>query len=150
MTEDEVNQHYLSLAVAMFPSISDKPFVHVDAEAKDVLVCRSIFGLRVEEGVVLGECDWVQPAEKRPDSLTDRLAIGSDLLDVGIDWWLDMYFDWFLVFDAELVAKATADDLTWVEEFLSNVRRHRTIPRPPPGTDSTHLLPKDEAPEYYG
>ena len=150
MTEDQVNQHYLLLAIEMFPRVSGRPFVHVDAESRDVHFCRSISELRVKEGVLYGECDWVLPMEERPDSLTDGLAIGSDLLDVSSKWWLDIYFDWYLIFDAAVLAKATEGDSTWVGEFLATVRRNRTIPRPPPGTDSTQLLTNAEALRYYG
>ncbi len=150
MTADEVNDYYLQRAIAMFDNIVGRTCIHVDASTKEPQVCKRIYDLRVEEGVVLGECEWVSPCEERPDSLTDGLAIGADLLDVGIDWWLDLYFDWYLVFSFPLVEKAVSGNLTWVDEFLGTTVRNRTVPRPPPESDGTHLLPDLEALRFYG
>lgn len=150
MTSDEVNATYLARAVAMFPRISGNPCVNVVAETGEVQVCRRIFDLRVDEGVLWGECEWVEPIEDRPDSLTDGLAIGSDLLDVGEDWWLDIYFDWYLVFAPALVNSSLRGDHSWVKDFLRNTIRNRTMPRPPPLEDTTHRLSDHEALQYYG
>lgn len=159
MTSDEVNAAYLAKAVAMFPRISGNPCVNVVAETREVQVCHRIYDLSVADsnspswmnpGVLYGMCEWREPAENRPDSLTDGLAIGSDLLDVGDDWWLDIYFNWYLVFSPAFVNSSLRGDHSWVEDFLHKTIRNRTIPRPPPSEDTTHLLSDREALQYFG
>jgi hypothetical protein len=150
MTSDEVNEFYLRRATAMFLAISGKPCVHLCASTKEVQLCRTIYNLGTDDGVLYGECDWVKPQDERDDSLTNGLAIGSDLLDVGVGWWLDLYFDWYYIFTPEYVDRSFGDDHSWVDGFLTGKDRNRTIPRPPPGADSTHLLLDEEALRYYG
>jgi hypothetical protein len=94
--------------------------------------------------------NWQVPCEDRPNELTDELAIGSDLLDVGDGWWFDIHFNWFLVFELGLVERSLKGDHSWVTEFLLHTKRNRTIPLPPPVNDQTDLLPEAEALSYFG
>ena len=150
MTGDEVNMTYLSKAEAMFEQLDGQPCVNVDANAGHVHVCNRIYDLLIADEVVEGMCDWKDSFDRRPDELTDGMAIGSDLLDVGNDWWLDMYFNWYFVFTPRFVKLSILGDDSWVTEFLHTVIRNRTIPRPPPFADTTHLLPNLEALKYFG
>lgn len=108
----------LAAVEAMIPQIEGKPCVNVDADKKTVHACRRIGGLVIVEGVVQGMCEWVEPAEARPEELTDGLAIGWDCLEVGPGWWLDTYFNWYFVFDHSLVARSLEGDHSWVPTFL--------------------------------
>lgn len=150
MTDEDIDNMYLGRAARMFARISGKPCVNIDAETRAVFVCRRIHNLRVEQGVVWGMCDWHDPAESRPDELTDELAIGCDLLDVGENWWFDIYFGWYLVFDPELVARSLDNQHSWVPEFLQKTVRSRTKPRPPPGVCDTSDRTGDAATEFFG
>lgn len=151
MTSDEVNATYLARAVAMFSRISGNPCVNLDAETREVQVCHRIYELGVVDDMLLaGMCEWKEAAENRPDELTDGLRIGSDLLDVGDDWWLDIYFDWYLIFTPSFVDRSLRGDHSWVDEFLHTTIRNRTIPRPPPEEDTTHVLSDREALRYFG
>ena len=151
MTYDDINDLYLGRAARMFSRVNGKPCVNVDAETGAVHVCRSIHDLRVdEEGVVEGVCDWLDPDAPRPDELTDGLAIGCDLLDVGDDWWFDIYFGWYYVFRPDLVGRSLDGDHAWVRDFLATTVRNRTVPRPPPEVSDT--IPRDDpsATRFYG
>jgi len=150
MTSDEVNQAYLDKAAAMFASVTGKPCVNVDANSGKVHYCRRIYDLSVAEDQLDGSCDWLDAEDARPDELTDIWAISADLLDVGDTWWLDLYFDWYFVFTREFVERSARGDHSWVAGFLAAVVPNRTIPRPPPAADTTHLLPATEALKYFG
>lgn len=119
VTDDDTNTEYLLRASQLFPRIEGKPFANVQAATGAVCVGQRIHSLRVDDGVLCGECDWLTPPNERPQELTDGLAIGSDLLDVGHDWWLDRYFDWYFVFDENPVDRSLKNDFTWVREFLT-------------------------------
>jgi hypothetical protein len=103
-----------------------------------------------EEGVVEGVCDWLDSADSRPDELTDGLAIGCDLLDVGDDWWFDIYFGQYYVFRPDLVGRSLNGDHSWVGDFLATTVRNRTVPRPPPPVSDT--IPRDDpsATRFFG
>lgn len=150
MNREAVNDYYLQRAIAMFERINGQPCLHLDTTTKKVHQSKRIYDLRVDEGVIWGYCDWIQPPEERPDSLTDGLAIGADLLDVGADWWLDLYFNWFFIFSIPLVERAMSHDHSWIEGFLATTVCNRTIPRPPPSTHSIDAMPMEEALRYYG
>jgi hypothetical protein len=107
----------------MIPRIEGKPCVNIDTMDRKAYTCRRIGELAIEEDAVYGMCEWVDPAEARPDELTDGLAISQDGLQVGPDWWLDTYFNWYLVFTPELVARSLAGDHSWVDEFLAKVEQ---------------------------
>lgn len=151
MTRDEVDAYYLAKAIAMFPRINNSPFIHVDANTRDVKICKRLFDLKVlHNDLVNGWCEWNEPEECRLPELTDELSIGSGLIDVGNDWWLDIYFEWYLVFAPEFVSRSLSGDHFWVDDFLQKTVRNRTIPRPQPSMDKTHLLTDGEALKYYG
>lgn len=150
MTNDEVNKTYLNRAAAMFASVSGKPYVNLDAKTGEVHYCRRLHDLVIADDVLEGTCDWQDSDDDRPDELTDGLAISSDLLDVGEDWWFDMYFNWYLVFSPAFVSRSASGDHSWVADFLKQVVPNRTIPRPPPSEDTTHMLPDSEALKYFG
>jgi hypothetical protein len=106
--------------MAMIALAEGKPIVHVDSDG-DVLVCRRISGLQLEFGdLFCGECDWIDPPEARPDELTDEMAIGTDLLELGPGWWYDSYFRWFFVYEPALVVRSMVGDHSWVPEFLKS------------------------------
>lgn len=126
---DERDAKALAAARAMIPRIDRKPCVNIDACDRTVYVCRQIRDLCVtDEGVIEGYCDWMDPSDKRPDELTDGLAIGCDCLVVGNGWWLDTYFNWYFVFDPPLVSRSLSGDHSWVANFLE------TTGSKPPGT----------------
>ena len=151
MTPDQVNAQYLARAVAMFPNVNNNPFVHLDANTREVQICKRVFDLSVlHNDLVHGWCEWAEQENRRPPELTDELSIGSGLLDVGNNWWLDIYFDWYLVFAPELVSRSLGGDCMWVDTFLLETIRNRTVPRPQPSMDTTHLLSDSEAMQYYG
>jgi hypothetical protein len=116
--------------VTMIPLIHGKPCVNVTSDGS-VCVSRRIFGIRVEWDSIgqsvfyqlLAKNAWVDPPRKRPDSLTEGLAIGSDCLEVGPTWWFDTYFRWWFVFDPALVARTVAGDHSWVGEFRQSLSR---------------------------
>jgi hypothetical protein len=111
---------------AMIPEVEGKPCVHVGGDDRSVFVCRRISGIGIDEDSLNGVCDWVDPADARPDELTDGLAISCDCLRIGPGWWLDTYFNWYLVFDPALVSRSLAGDHSWVPAFLESVSRGRT------------------------
>ena len=88
-----------------------------------VYVCRRITGLATDEDSLNGTCEWVEPADARPDELTDGMAISCDCVRLGPGWWQDMYFGWYFVFAPSLVARSRAGDHSWVGSFLDSVRR---------------------------
>src|SRR5262245_3931651 len=55
---------------AMIAEVEGKPCVHVGGDDGAVFVCRAIRGLETDEDSVTGVCDWVDPADARPDELT--------------------------------------------------------------------------------
>jgi hypothetical protein len=103
----------------MIPLIEGKPCVNVDTLDRKAYACRRIGELEIEEDAIYGMCEWLDPDDARPDELTPGLAISNDCLEVGPDWWLDTYFNWYLVFDPELAARSLAGDHSWVDEFLA-------------------------------
>lgn len=113
----------LASVQAMLPEIEGKPCVHIDTLERSVFVCRRIGDLALDDVSIEGMCDWVDPAEARPDELTDGLAISCDCLEIGPGWWFDNYFNWYFVFDRDLVAKSLAGDHSWVEPFLDKEGR---------------------------
>ncbi len=150
MTDNDVDNMYLGRAARMFSRINGKPCVNIDANTRTVYVCRSIQDLRVNEGVVEGVCDWLDSGDSRPDELTDGLAIGCDLLDVGDDWWFDIYFSWYFVFNPDLVRRSFNHDHSWVQGFLTTTARHRTVPRPPPHASDKAYQEGSTATQFFG
>ena len=150
MTYDDINDLYLGRAAKMFPRVDGKPCVIVDAETGAVHVCRSIHDLRVDEGVVEGVCDWLDPDEPRPEEMTDGLAIGCDLLDVGEGWWFDIYFGQYYVFRPDLVGRSLNGDHAWVRDFLATTVRNRTVPRPPANASGTTPREGPPATRFFG
>lgn len=118
---------------AMIPLVEGKPAVHVDAHDGSVYVCRRVSDLRLapEESTFYGWCDFVDPPEGRPDELSNGMAISyPDCLRLGPGWWLDTYFNWYMVYDAALVARSLAGDHSWVPMFLKSA----SVPTAAPGT----------------
>jgi hypothetical protein len=107
---------------AMIPEAEGKTCVNVGGYDGGVYVCRRVSGLATDEDCLNGTCDWVDPPDARPDELTDGMAIDCTSVRVGPGWWQDMYFGWYFVFDAALVAKSLAGDHSWVGPFLDSVR----------------------------
>jgi hypothetical protein len=118
---------------AMIPLTEGRPAVHIDGHDGSVFVCRRVSGLRLapEENTFYGECEWADPADARPDELTDGMAISyPDCLQLGPGWWYDAYFDWYMVYEPALVARSLAGDHSWVPEFLAGFE----TPKAEPGT----------------
>jgi hypothetical protein len=107
---------------AVIPEVEGKPCVNVGGFDGGVYVCRSISGLHTDEDCFNGQCDWVDPADARPDELTDGMAISCDCVRLGPGWWQDMYFRWYFVYDPPLVARSLAGDHSWVGAFLDAVQ----------------------------
>ena len=103
---------------AMIPEVEGKPCVNIGDSEGGVYVCRRISDLHTVEDCFNGECEWVDPEDARPGELTDGMAISCDCVRLGPGWWLDMYFDWYFVYDSKLVARSLAGDHSWVQEFL--------------------------------
>ena len=150
MTDDDIDNLYLERAARMFARINGQPCVNVDTATGTVYVCRKMHDLRVDEGVVEGVCDWLDADDARPEELTDGLAICGALLDVGDDWWFDIYFGWYFVFSADLVERSLQGDHSWVRDFLATTVRHRTVPRPPPEASGTIPREGPAALQYFG
>jgi hypothetical protein len=121
--EDDVAEAKLKAALMeMIPLAEGNPAVLVDGTDRAVYLCRRLSGLRLaaDENCFYGECDWVDPADARPDELTDGMAISfPDCLQVGPGWWYDAYFNWYFVFDPALVARSLSGDHSWVPGFLA-------------------------------
>jgi hypothetical protein len=126
MLDEDIDDMYLGRAARMFTRISDQPFVSIDTATTRSYVCVRIGNLRVNEGVAEGTCEWQDPPESRPDEMTDGIAIGCDLLDVGEDWWFDMYFHWYYVFEQSLVSRSLNGDDSWVPSFVEVTQRTRS------------------------
>ena len=107
---------------AMILEVEGKACVNVGGYDGGVYVCRRITGLATDEDCFNGVCDWVDPADVRPDDLTDGMAISCDCVRLGRGWWQDMYFGWYFVFDPALVARSLAGDHSWVESFLRSAK----------------------------
>jgi hypothetical protein len=110
--------------MAMIPLVEGKPAIHVDGRDGSVFVCRRLSDLRLapEDNCFYGECDWVDPAEARPEELTDGMAISyPDCLQLGPGWFWDGYFDWYFVYDPPFVARSLAGDHSWVPGFLKSL-----------------------------
>ena len=107
---------------AMLPEVEGKPCVNVGGYDGGVYVCRRISGLGTDEDCFNGQCDWVDPADARPDELTDGMAISCDCVRLGPGWWQDLYFRWYFVYDPPLVARSLAGDHSWVGAFLDAVK----------------------------
>jgi hypothetical protein len=108
--------------MAMIPLAEGKPIVQVNGADGSAYVCRRVSGLRVasKEWTFYGVCEWDDPPEARPEELTDGMAISSGgCLQLGSGWWYDAYFDWFFVYEPELVARSLAGDHSWVGPFLA-------------------------------
>jgi hypothetical protein len=115
----------------MIPLAEGKPAVHVDGGDGSVFVCRRVSGLRLapEECTFYGWCDWVDPPEARPGELSDGMAISyPDYLRLGPGWWLDGYFNWYMVYDPALVARSLAGDHSWAQGFLQSVSAPKAEP----------------------
>jgi hypothetical protein len=110
----------------MIPEVEGKPCVNVGGYDGGVHVCRRISGLGTDEDSFNGRCDWVDPADARPDELTDEMAISCDCVRLGPGWWQDRYFGWYFVYEPSLVARSLAGDHSWVGSFLDSVRRPET------------------------
>jgi hypothetical protein len=130
---DFVAEREMRAAVtAMIPLAEGKPAVHVDGRDGSVLVCRRVSGLRLApaECTFYGWCDWVAPPEARPGELTDGMAISyPDCLRLGPGWWLDGYFNWYMVYEPSLVARSLAGDHSWVPAFLKSVAPPKKKPK---------------------
>lgn len=126
MNSEDIDDMYLGRAARMFSRINDKPCVCIDTLAMKSYVCFKIHDLQVNEGVVEGICDWQDPAENRLNEMTEGIAIGCDLLDVGDVWWFDMYFQWYYVFDQKLASHSLTGDHSWVSGFVKRTERNRT------------------------
>jgi hypothetical protein len=105
---------------AMIREVEGKPCVNVGGYDGGVYVCRRITGLGTDEDSFNGACDWAEPADSRPDELTDAMAIDCTSVRVGPGWWQDMYFGWYFVYDAALVARSISGDHSWVASFLAS------------------------------
>jgi hypothetical protein len=117
-----------------------KPAVHVDGRDGSVCVCRRLSDLRLalDECTLYGWCDWVDPPEARPGELSDGLAISyPDCLQLGPGWFLDGYFNWYMVYEPSLVARSLAGDHAWVPAFLKSVSPSKPEPGAAPDTGPT-------------
>lgn len=126
--------------LAMIPLAEGKPAVHIDGRDGSVLVCRRLSDLRLapERCALYGWCDWADPPEARPAELTDGLKISyPDCLRLGPGWFLDAYFDWYMVYDPALVARSLAGDHSWVPAFLAEVSRRKAEPKAAPDRGGT-------------
>ena len=103
---------------AMIPEVEGKPCVNVGGPDGGMYVCLRISGLGTDEDCFNGQCDWVDPADARPDELTDGMAISCDCVRLSPVWLQDMYFGWYFVHDPGLVARSMAGDHPWVNGFL--------------------------------
>ena len=150
MTDDEVDRAYLELASEMFPTIHGKPCANVDTASGEVFVSMTITDFRIEDQTLYALCEWMEPDEIRPPELTNETVISGALLDVGQQWWLDIYFGWFLVFDSKLVSQSLNGNHEWVRDFLKNVHKTRTIPRPQPSMRGSDFPDPYSEMQYYG
>jgi hypothetical protein len=107
---------------ALIPEVEGKPCVNVSGDDGAVYVCRRISGLETDEDCFNGTCEWAEPADARPDELTDGMAISCDCVRLGPGWWQDMYFGWYFVYEPGLVARSLAGDHSWVKAFLDSVQ----------------------------
>ena len=117
--------------MAMIPLAEGKPAVHVGGHDGSVFVCRRLSGLRLApaECTFYGWCDWVDPPEARPEELSDGLAISyPDCFQFGPGWFLDSYFNWYMVYDPALVARSLVGDHSWVSAFLKSVSPPKAEP----------------------
>jgi hypothetical protein len=117
--------------LAMIRLAEGKPAVHVDGHDGSVCVCRRLSDLRLalDECTLYGWCDWVDPPEARPGELSDGLAISyPDCLQLGPGWFVDGYFNWYMVYEPSLVARSLAGDHSWVPAFLKSA----APPKPEP------------------
>src|SRR5689334_16669638 len=55
---------------AVLPAMEGKPCVNVSPYEGGVYVCRRMGDLVIEQDCLGGTCDWVDPPEERPDSLS--------------------------------------------------------------------------------
>ena len=108
---------------AMIPVVEEKPCVNVGGRDGGVYVCRRISAVGTDDDCFNGTCEWVDPLDARTDELTDGMAIDCASVRLGPGWWQDMYFGWYFVFDAALVARSLAGDRSWVEPFLASARQ---------------------------
>lgn len=102
--------------------VEGRPCLNLNAWNKAVHVCRRVSELRLDETSLQGMCDWVDPESARPDELTDGIMISCDCLAIGRDWWLDTYFQWYMIFDPALIARSEKGDHSWVDAFLKKVK----------------------------
>jgi hypothetical protein len=110
---------------AMIPEVEGKPGVNVGEYDGGVYVCRRIHSLATDEDCLNGVCEWVDPADARPDELTDGLAISCDCVRLGAGWFQDLYFGWYFVFDPALVNRSLAGDHSWVAPFLASAAENK-------------------------
>jgi hypothetical protein len=122
------NADLLASVRAMVPEVEGKPCIKVGGYDGSVFVCRGISGIVIDEDSLNGVCDWTDPADARPDELTDGLAISCGCLRIGPGWWQDTYFGWYFVFDPALVARSLAGDHSWVGSFLDSDRGAKAEP----------------------
>jgi hypothetical protein len=102
---------------AMIPLLEGLPCVHVSAYDGVVFHCRRLHDLHIDYESFAGVYDWVEPDEERPDELTAEFFIGYDCLQIGDGWFYDSYFQWYTVFDPNMVALSDAGDDSWVSRF---------------------------------
>ena len=138
------------LAMRMFSRVNGNPCANVDLQSGDVFVSTTIVDLRVEDQTLFALCDWIEPDENRPFEMTNETVISGGLLDVGEHWWLDLYFDWFLVFDPDLVSLALSGIHDWVSDFITTANRNRTVSRPPPSMRDDSFPGRFSEMQYYG
>jgi hypothetical protein len=88
---DELEPELKGSVLALIARAEGLPIVNVSGRDGTPYVARRVYGLRLdEEGTFLGEWDWVDPPEVRPDELTEGLAISApDCLRIGRGWWCD-------------------------------------------------------------
>jgi hypothetical protein len=107
---------------AMIREVEGKPCVNVGGQESGVYVCRRISGLETDEDCLNGTCEWADPADARPDGLTDGMAISCDCVRLGTGWWQNAYFGRYFVYEPRLVARSLAGDHSWVAAFLDSVK----------------------------
>lgn len=130
---------------ALIPQIEGMPCVNTGDNDGQVYVCRRISNLNTDEDSFIGQCEWVDPPDARPDELTDGMAISCDCVRLGPGWWQDTYFGWYFVYDPLLVAQSLGGDHSWVPGFLESVQP-KQVPLAPDLRPAHTLRPPEVRP----
>ncbi len=130
--------------LARIPLVEGMRVVNLGSFEAGEYCCRRIHDLQLDEDSFLGQCDWGDPPQLRPDELTEGMAISCDCLRLGSGWWQDTYFGWYFVYDPELVARAFGGDRSWVGNFLSTVELPPKATALPPQFPADRLRPPSE------